>query len=121
MFQGQRLRTILLIAGVIFVILVWVVSVQHGEKFESSKWKSWKETESSLSLRWDMMGDLQRNYGLRGMSKSQVFDLLGPPDNITGTEHSYYLGFARKGINTGRLTIIFGNDQLVSEISVWNG
>ena len=121
MIEGHGRRTIFLIAAVTFLFLAWLVSNQRGEKFEAEKWKSWKETEFSLSLRWDMVSDLQRNYGLLGMSKSQVFDLLGPPDTVGDSEHSYYLGMARKGINTGQLKITFGDDQAVSEVSVWDG
>jgi hypothetical protein len=119
--KGRKHRTIFPAAAVTFLILAWLVLNQRGEHFESDKWKSWKETEFSLSLRWDMVGDLQRNYGLLGMSKSQVSDLLGPPDIVAGPEHSYYLGMARKGINTGQLRLTFGKDEIVSEINVWDG
>lgn len=121
-FQGHGRRTILLIVVVTFLILAWfVLSQQHNEKFAADKWKSWRETEFTLSLRWDMVDDLQRNYSLVGMSKSQIFDLLGPPSSVSGAELFYYLGLARKGINTGRLTITFGDDEAVSEVSVWDG
>ncbi|NNE86136.1 MAG: outer membrane protein assembly factor BamE [Alphaproteobacteria bacterium] len=119
--QGHGRRTIFLITIVTLLVLAWFISNQSGKKFEADKWKSWKETEFSLSMRWDMVGDLQRNHSLYGMSKSQVLDLLGPPDTVFGSEHSYYLGMARKGINTGQLRITFGDDQVVSEVSVWDG
>ena len=121
-FQVRGRRAILLIAAVTFLFFVWFVSSQlRGEKFEADKWKSWKETEFSLLQRWDMVDDLQRNYSLLGMSESQVLDLLGPPNIIIDSVYSYYLGMARKGINTGHLRITFGNDQAVSEVSVWDG
>ena len=121
-FQGHGWRTIFLVVAVTFLFLAWFVSDQpRGEKFEADKWKSWKETEFSLSGRLDMVDDLQRNYSLLGMSKNQVFDLLGPPDTVADSEHSYYLGMARKGINTGQLRLTFGDDRAVSEVSVWDG
>ena len=67
-----------------------------------------------------MVDDLQRNYGLLGMSQSQVFDLLGPPDTVANSVHTYYLGMTRRGINTGTLSITFGDDQTVSGVNVWD-
>lgn len=55
------------------------------------------------------------------MTRSEVRDLLGQPNVGDAAEISYYLGMARKGINTGHLKLTFGDDQLVSEVSVWDG
>jgi hypothetical protein len=58
-FQGHGRRAIFLFPAAIILFLAWFVSNQLlGEKFDASKWKSWEETEFSLSQRWDMGGGL---------------------------------------------------------------
>ena len=90
------------------------------EKFDSEKWKNWTESETEWSLRWDMMNSLRNNYDLTGMSKNEILKLLGEPESKTENECGYYLGFSKRGINTGRLTIKFDNDK-VTDFSVWDG
>lgn len=90
------------------------------EKFDSDKWKNWKESETEWSLRWDMMNSLRNSYHLKGMSKSELLKLLGEPDSKTEIEFNYYLGYSKRGINTGRLTIKFDNNK-VTDFAVWNG
>ena len=90
------------------------------EKFDSDKWKNWTESETEWSLRWDMMNSLRNNYELKGMSKKQILELLGEPESKTESEFSYYLGYANRGINTGRLTIKFKKNKVV-DYSVWDG
>lgn len=90
------------------------------EQFDSEKWKNWTETETTLSLRWDMMNSLRNNYDLKGMTINQIIDLLGEPNSKTKNEFGYYLGYSKRGINTGRLTIKFENNKVVA-YSVWQG
>lgn len=94
-----------------------------GDKFESEKWKTVDlNNESSQSLRWDMMNSLRNNYNLIGMSKKEIIDLLGNPDNNFTNEKTfrYYLGYSHTGINTGSLIIDFENG-IVKKISVLQG
>ena len=72
------------------------------------------------SLRWDMVRSLRRKHDLLGMTKSQITELLGMPDGMTDETFSYYLGMARKGINTGHLRLTFGDDQAVTDVLVWD-
>ena len=90
------------------------------EKFDSEKWKNWTESETEWSLRWDMMNSLRNNYDLKGMSKNEILKLLGEPESKTKNEFGYYLGYSKRGINTGRLTIKFDNNK-VTDFSVWDG
>lgn len=48
-------------------------------EFDSEKWKNWEESESELTLRWDMVSDLTSDYELVGMTVQEVQNLLGPP------------------------------------------
>ncbi|WP_342157206.1 hypothetical protein [Joostella sp. CR20] len=90
------------------------------EKFDSAKWKNWTESETEWSLRWDMMNSLRNNYDLKGMSKNDILKLLGEPESKTENEFGYYLGYSKRGINTGRLTIKFDKNK-VTDFSVWDG
>jgi hypothetical protein len=94
-----------------------------GEKFDSEKWKTSNLTsEENWSLRWDMMNSLRNNYNLVGMSKSEVIQLLGKPDENFTNEKTfrYYLGYSHTGINAGSLKIDFENG-IVKSVSVWQG
>jgi len=92
-----------------------------NKSFDSEKWKNWKETEETMSLRWEMMNSLRNNFQLIGKSKSEIIDLLGTPESEKQLEFSYYLGYSKHGINTGHLTINFDKQQKVKDYSVWEG
>lgn len=111
----------------LFSILVIIIiafalkgRITHVE-FSSDKWKNWKESEAEWSLRWDMMNSLRNNYELQGMSKDEIIELLGEPESQTQTEFLYYLGMAKKGIDTGTLTIKFNETGKVAYYNVRNG
>lgn len=101
----------------LFIVLYLMFS-NTNKKFDS---KEWKETESTLSLRYDMIKDLKNHYNLIGQSKEQIVELLGEPD--TAFNHCYYynLGYSRHGIDTGTLIIVFNNNNTVASISVISG
>jgi len=92
------------------------------ERFDSTLWKTANlNSEENMSLRWDMMNDLRKKYDLVGMTKSEITELLGVPEDSTNTEYYYYLGYSKTGINTGSLTITFNNKNIVTNIRVWQG
>lgn len=92
------------------------------EKFNSKIWKTADlNSELNLSLRWDMMNDLRNKYKLIGMTKNEIINLLGIPENETNSEFRYYLGYSKRGINTGSLIITFDQNKIATEIRVWQG
>lgn len=91
------------------------------EQFESEKWKNWTESEAELSLRWDMMNSLRKKHELKGKAKSEIIALLGKPENESKSDFRYYLGMAKRGIDTGSLVIKFDENDLVTEFYVWHG
>ena len=94
----------------------------NGEKFDSERWKTADlNSENNWSLRWDMMNSLRNNYDLMGMTKDEIIELLGKPESQSQTEFSYYLGMAKKGIDTGTLTIKFNEIGKVTHYNVRNG
>lgn len=119
--MSKKLKYGILTIGLIILIVFALKGRITHEKFESEKWKNWTESETEWSLRWDMMNSLRNNYDLKGMSKSELLKLLGEPDSKTENEFGYYLGNSKRGINTGRLTIKFDNNNKVTDFSVWDG
>lgn len=80
--------------------------------FDSVKWKEWAESETEMTLRWDMMDDLEQDYKLKGMTEQQIIELLGEPDTKSRNEWTYNLGMARRWIDTGTLSLIFENGRV---------
>lgn len=110
-----------LIIGIIFLIGFSLKGKITHEKFDSERWKNWTESETEWSLRWDMMNSLRNNYELKGMTKDEILELLGEPgESSTKNAFRYYLGYSKRGINTGSLTIKFKNN-IVLNYSVWDG
>lgn len=116
-----RNKILTLTIGVLILIGFALKGRITHEQFDSEKWKNLTESEAEWSLRWDMMNSLRNNYELKGMTKNQIIELLGKPESKTENEFGYYLGYSKRGINTGRLTIIFDKDNTVIDYSVWDG
>ena len=91
------------------------------ENFDSKKWKNWTESETELSMRWDMMNSLRKNHELNGKTKSEIIELLGNPETQSNESFRYYLGMAKHGIDTGSLVIEFDKNNTVSKYYVWHG
>ncbi|HLV40679.1 MAG TPA: hypothetical protein VKY37_00240 [Brumimicrobium sp.] len=106
----------------IVVLLLNAYFYRHDIPFDSNKWKNWAEKKATINNRWDMRNDLILNYGLVGMTQSEVVNLLGEPRESfkVKSEYIYFLGMARFGIDTGSLTLKFKNGK-VSEVIVWRG
>lgn len=102
---------ILVIGYVLFVAaMVFSPTVQdyvNRIEFDSEKWKNWEESESDLTLRWDMVADLTSEYKLVGMTVQEVKDLLGEPNQASKGSLYYYLGSL--GIDTGSLFLTVEN------------
>ena len=107
-----------------FVIAIQFISCGYtsGEKFDSEKWKSSNlDAEQNWSLRWDMMNSLRNDYELKGKNKNEIFKLLGKPDSESQSEFNYYLGYSKRGINTGTLTFYVGANGEILDVAVWDG
>lgn len=108
-----------------FFFLIFFGLILHGkisgEEFDSEKWKySNLSSEKNWSLRWDMMNSLRNNYELKG--KTEIINLLGRPQSQDSkNSFSYYLGYTKNGINTGRLTFHIGFDGKICDFDVWEG
>jgi hypothetical protein len=107
-----------------FIFLFVPISCGHisGIPFDSEQWKNADlNTEENWSLRWDMMNSLRNDYELVGKTKSEIIDLLGNLDNKVNNEFYYYLGYSKRGINTGNLRLYFDSDEKVISIKVTDG
>ncbi|MFV0431706.1 MAG: hypothetical protein ACK5MD_09400 [Flavobacteriales bacterium] len=119
--MNKEVKYGILTIGLIILIGFGLKGRITHEKFDSDKWKNWTESESELSLRWDMMNSLRNNHKLTGKSRTEIIELLGKPDSETNTDFRYYLGMSKRGINTGSLTIKFNKNGIVTDFSVWDG
>ncbi len=98
----------------IIVFLILSCTKQIDEKFDSTKWKNWEETEATLFMRWDMRNDLIENYKLKGLSREEIIDLLGKPEKEIKDQFRFNLGPARKGIDYGTLIFEFKNETVAN-------
>jgi hypothetical protein len=114
---SKKVKYGILTIGLIILIGLGLKGRISHENFDSEKWKNWMDSETEWSLRWDMMNSLRNNYDLKEMSKNQVLKLLGEPESKTENEFRYYLGYSKRSINTGSLTIKFENNK-VTDFSV---
>jgi hypothetical protein len=100
-------------AGLYFLFVLFVVASPSIDNyfsrthFDSDKWKNWTMTEDEMTLRWDMVDDLQDDYELDGMTEEEIIELLGEPGSKSIIEWTYDLGMARRGIDTGTLSLTF--------------
>ena len=106
-----------------FIFFLVPISCGHisGTPFDSEQWKNADlNAEENWSLRWDMMNSLRNDYQLIGMSKNEIVDLLGEPNNKTETfaQYRYSLGYAHFGIDTGTLIIEFEKDSVKNYIVI---
>ncbi len=69
-------------------------------------------TEDEMTLRWDMVHDLDQEHELDGMTEEQIIKLLGHPESKSEIEWTYDLGMARSGIDTGTLSLTFENGKV---------
>ena len=107
--------------GAIAVLVVYFKGEIVHEPFDSKEWKNWVETEETWSLRWNMMNSLRNSHQILGESQSAIIELLGEPESKTLNEYIYYLGYSKRGINTGFLTIVFDERGYVKHFRVWDG
>lgn len=102
----------------LFVTLVVLepdlTNYSNKTEFDSEKWQNWRESETGMSLRWNMIADLEDDYDLEGMTVKEILDLLGEPDSKSEIQWTYHLGMAGYGIDTGTLTITFDEGKVKS-------
>ena len=85
-------------------------------EFDSQKWKT--ESETEMTLRWDMMNSLRKNHKLKGMTKAEVIELLGVPTQSYNSSFNYDLGPSKRGINYGYLELTFNEKEVVTDFVV---
>jgi hypothetical protein len=92
----------------------YVANYSNRTEFDSVRWKNWKESENEMSLRWNMIDDLEDDHKLYGMTFDEIITLLGEPDSKSTVEWTYYLGMAGHGIDTGTLALTFEKGRVKS-------
>jgi outer membrane protein assembly factor BamE (lipoprotein component of BamABCDE complex) len=85
MKKQVSLRAMLYFTGIIAFILAVFVAIQShdpfsGSDFDRSVWLQYANNYISDNPRASMVEDLKKHYLLPGMSRSDVVELLGPPE-----------------------------------------
>lgn len=114
------LGLILISAPIYYSLLPDITNYKNRIKFDQTKWKDWRETETTACLRWDMTHDLVDKHKLKGLSVTEIIELLGEPDRKNKKEIRYYLGMSRHAIDTGSLILTIKNDKVIS-CKIWHG
>lgn len=104
----------------ILIMLLFILSCNEQQEFNSMVWKNWVESEVEPNTRWLMKDDLLHKHDLKNYSKEKIIELLGEPDSNINNEFWYFLGYTNKGINTGTLIIKFKNNSVI-EVKIAQG
>ena len=122
LLDKKSIKIMVLAVGVLVALSFVLKGKITHERFDSVKWKTADlNSELNWSLRWDMMNSLRNNNKLIGKTKKEITELLGEPESKSKTEYKYYLGYSKRGINTGTLTIKFSTEGRVLDYKVWEG
>ena len=109
------IRSIIGILCSLFCLMIMVaISCSNETKFDTEKWKKFSESESTHYIRWPMVNDLISNYDLVGMSKQEIFLILGKSTTQKANIYTYDLGPTGNGINYGCLILTTRNDRVVN-------
>ena len=103
---------------IIFIITVCFLVGCSRQSFDSVKWKEWKETESTMFMRRDMVSDLTKQHNLVGKKRAEIIDLLGKPTSENKVSMSYDLGPTGHGINYGSLALSIDENDDVEKYKI---
>jgi len=97
----------------ISLIFIWITIATHypQKDFNQERWLNDKE------VRFEYADNLVDNDKLIGMTKTEIFKLLGEPDNETETKITYYIGFSPRhfiGIDPDWLEIELKNGEAIN-------
>jgi hypothetical protein len=119
------------VGSVPFTLVVWlvcrdaIVIYLHQRDFDDKIWRNQEKfaRNDAWPPRLCMVDDLLAGGRLNGMTRSQVIELLGPPDSPGIERHgfSYYLGPERGFIRIDSETLIveFGVEGTVSRARIY--
>lgn len=102
------------------ILAPYLTNWANRTEFDSERWKNWKEAETEMSLRWNMVSDLEDKYELKGLTTDEIVELLGEPDSKSRSEWTYYLGMSGHGIDTGTLSLTIENGR-VKSLRIYTG
>jgi hypothetical protein len=83
--------------------------------FDAEVWRAQRGTDAleQVNPRGDMVGALEREHLQPGTKRSELLDLLGPPEFQEGATDLYDLGRTPYGVSYERLAIEYADDELV--------
>lgn len=112
----MRQIQILLLLSIVFL------SCRSQERFDKVKWQTREDPAFPPPSRKAMLQDLQSNYKLEGMSRSQIVELLGEPDYKDDSSIAYKVevkyGNDIDPVYTKTLEVKLDNNKTVQSVDV---
>lgn len=107
--------------SVIMIIIHMLVlfAINFGIKVYFSKFSSYKWMNSNWNyFRYEMIENLENRYNLKGMSKEEIYNLLGSEDTGIYTDNDYTISYyIRAGFfNPGYYNITFDENDIVIDV-----
>ena len=101
------------------LIFTFIIVITHYPQrdFDKTQWKNNRE------MRYEYADDLVDNRKLIGLTKAEILELLGKPDEERKDQITYYIGFSPRhflGIDPDLLEIEF-EDGKAKRVRIYNG
>jgi hypothetical protein len=83
--------------------------------FDADVWRAQRGTDAleQVNPRGEMVGALEREHLEPGTKRSDILEVLGPPDLQENATDYYELGRTLYGVSYERLAIEYADDELV--------
>jgi len=119
-FRRKSVCRVLLVFGGIGVVSTVVLWACLRSSFDSALWRSQRGQEEG-NRRWTQVHALERDFLRQGMSRSQVREVLGSPDQSERDTDAYYLGASEFSIDGATYVIEYEPAGHVISFSVRQG
>lgn len=96
----------------LMIVLAFLGPITADPGFDSAQWKAQYGTGAVDNPRGGMVGDVE-DLLHPGMSRSEVVDLLGKPEQEERERFTYEIGVSPYGIDYEYFVIEFASDELV--------
>src|SRR4051812_34119195 len=107
---------------ILILVAIVLLSCQQQMKFDKVQWQLKDDPAFPPQSRKAMLKDLQSNYKLEGMRRSQIVELLGEPDHQDDSSITYKIeekyGSDIDPVYTKTLEVKLNVDKKVKDVNV---
>lgn len=111
------LSVLILVGGLLFFYWLIFSSPFDSRKFDRSVWMIVSYENESQCVRGPMANDVKENIVKVGTTRSELINLLGPPNKEFGNEYWYVLGMCR-GVDYDILHVHFDENGKVVSVEI---